>query len=408
MITVTLTGKYPPYHPDITVVEERCLFTHSERIWDCPGSRREFHPVKHEVVSFRAAKLTNWDLDISGSPGTYPEWRATPFWIPRLPYVFTADSVVSYLNSNEFDMGSDAWEDFTAAAFDSLTQQTPETVSLLNLVWDIATLKGLLKQAAKVCKKIWKCLKSIGAFNGLHFIQTLTLRRLLKNVADGFLISEFGFKPLIRELEALATRTVSIMKRLEFLRKTQGAVIGAKYARSHTFTKGDVELGLADDWGFKAATYHLTGIRGHVKYTCTAKVKNDLVGLDDLCAGIRMYLKSLGLGNVATFLWDLVPWSFVVDWFANVSGLLDRYASVDAFQGELKVLSAGTGFKKSVTADVVLRGSTVRGELPHGQLFFKQYIRQAGLDRALNLFSPIASLTPKQLEVLSALIAQRL
>lgn len=408
LIPVDLTGRRP-LSPDFRVVEDRCYFDRLSEIWDCRGSKRDYHPCKQTTVYFSQGHFSDWELDVTGSPGTYPSWKCYPFWIPRSPYLFTSDSVKSWLNSEEFDQESGRWQQFTAAAFESITQQTPEIVDLPNLLRDIFTLKGLFRQIVGLLRKLWKLLQQAGGFLRQHFVQTLTLRQILKNCADGYLINEFGIQPLIREVIGLATKSVTALRRLEFLRKTQGSVISARYAESQPFEKGDVELGVADAYGFGNTLLKLKGISGVIKYTCTAKVKNDLKGLNDFLSGVKIYLGALRVGNLATFVWDLVPFSFVVDWFANVSGLLDRYASVSPFSGELKVLSAGTGFKKVCSGEVVLYGPLLKdGEISLGRLYYKEYERRAGLDTTMDFLSSLSALTPKQLKVLTAIVLQRL
>lgn len=407
LVSVALHGSRP-LSPDIDVVEDRCYFSLLEDIWDCPGSKKDYHAVKHHVVKFSPEHLSKWDLDVSGLPGAYPTWTCRPFWVPRTPYLLKASNVLEWLDSTDHDIGSSHWKDFLAHAFDSVTEQVPDVVDIWNLGRDIFTLKGLARQVGHLLDKLWALLKAAGAFAKRHFVQTLTLRQLVKNIADAYLLNEFGIKPVIREVVSLATKTVSIMKRLDFLRRTQGSVFTARYAESFPYTKGDETLDLADAYGFSNSVIRLTDVEGLVKYTCTAKVKNELFGLDDTLAALAGYLHAFRVDRIATFVWDLVPFSFVVDWFANISGLLDRYVSLNAFQGELKVISAGTGFKKVCSGNLVIHGSALPdGDILYGRLYLKQYERRTGIERGMDFFSSPTDLTPKQLDVLSALITQR-
>lgn len=409
IVPITLHGTRPLY-PNIDVTEERCLFQRVEEIWDNPGSKKDFHDCKHIMIDCKPSRnLTSWHLDVSNLPGAYPNWSCRPFWVPRAAFLVHKNSVTSWLNSDQYDIGTGRWREFTSRAFDSITEQVPTVIDVPNLLRDIFTLKGLVRQCANLCSKLWGLLKAVGAFARQHYVQTLSLRKLLKNVADGYLIHQFGIKPFIREIEQLMGGTAAILKRLDFLRRTQGSVFPARYTESVEFTKPDQQLALADAYGFSNSTIWLRSVQGVVKYACTAKVKNNLVGLDDFLAGIKIYLAALGGQDVVKFLWDLVPFSFVIDWNYNVSGLLDRYASVQPFSGSLEVVSAGTSFKKMCTGTLRIEGPamTYEGYLDYATLHYKEYQRHAGLDIGFNYIKPFSALTPHQLGVLSALVIQR-
>jgi len=314
------------------------------------------------------------------------------------------------MDNTSYERGSNRWEEFLANAFKSVTEQVPVVIDVPHLLQDIFTLKGLIKQCRKLLLKLWKILSNIGAYGG-HYANLLTLRKIMaraKDLSNGYLIYQFGVKPLIREVESLFGGTVSLLKRLDFLRRTKGSVFTARYSESVSYSYTDRNLGLADVYGFRNSEMHLRNIQGKILYTCTARIKNDLVDLDDLFAGVKLYLAGLGGNTAVVFLWDLVPFSFVVDWFANVSGVLEKYATLNPFGGELKVLSADTSFKKDCTADLTIEGDQlVESPIPYGTLRLQQYDRQPGLDCGLNIFSPLSSLTPHQLGILSALIIQR-
>lgn len=69
----------------------------------------------------------------------------------------------------------------------------------------------------------------------------------------------------------------------------------------------DVDIG---PWGSRVVTRG----RGTVRVSATVKVRNENLWLAN----------QLGLVNPASVLWEIVPFSFVVDWFVNVGDFLSR------------------------------------------------------------------------------------
>lgn len=385
--------------------EDRALFVWYDVLKDNRGKKSDWHDCYHDKMRLQIRKITRF----SRKDGGLPEWRCDPFWIPESPYLLQYNRLKPLLNSDAFDRGSEPWQTFEERAFNSFVEQIPRTIDVVNLLIDLKDLKGLLKQGKSILGRLQRNLQRLGAYKG-HFSHLLTLRELMRNVADAFLIKQFAVNPLIREIESVFEGTTAIMKRLVFLRETQGRVFTARYMERHSFSKPDTILDGADKYSMYNATLNLKQVSGVVTYTSQAVIKNDLKGLDDISAGFKAYLKSLGAGNLITFLWDRVPLSFVIDWNYNVSGLLDRYASWNPFQGELKVQSAGTTFKKVCTGKLVVVAPTMTdppGGFDFGTLTLSSYDRQSGLDGSLNMFKPFSELSSMQQALLGALVIQR-
>lgn len=404
-VVVKIRRLSPPGY-EFEYSELRHWSSYWEQMSDNLGPKSVYHAVKHDKMSFRIEKLRAWEID-AGSPVGFSEYTASPYWVPRSPYLFTFSNAISWLDSSGYERGSERWQDFTARAFESITEQIPEAIDLPNMLRDLFTLKGLVKQCGNLGLRVIKIFSDMRAYRGA-FSHLLTLRQLMKNVSDGFLINEFGIKPLISEFTGLLSKVASVLRKLLFLRRTQGSVFTARYAESIPLSGETRDLGLADDVGMADSKIWLRDCSGSVSYNCSARVKNELIGLDGFFADVKTALAALGSRTISSFLWDLVPFSFVVDWVFNVSGLLDRYASVKPFSGDLKIVSAGTSFKKVVSGKLTVEGpSLVMGKLTIGDVFITHYDRQPGLDTGVNVFGPLSELSSKQLAILSALVTQR-
>ena len=198
------------------------------------------------------------------------------------------------------------------------------------------------------------------------------------------------------------------LTRVAFLRKTQGTIFPAHYTENIPLSGEDRLLCVADDMCLAGTQMWLRNVKGAITYGCSAKVKNGITGLDGLFADAKVFLAACGSRSISAFVWDLVPFSFVVDWVFNVSGLLERYAAIESFKGELQIVSAGTSFKKVFSGDLSLEGSALtNGSMKWGSVKISQYDRQAGLDCGVNVFGPLSDLSSKQLTILTALLGQR-
>lgn len=385
--------------------ETRWTFSNAEDIWDGTGSIHENHPVLHDKLTLKTRRITR--VSLTPVPGGATEMIASPFWLPRSPLLYQP-TLISYLNNTSYERGGPRWKEFLANAFQSITEQVPTVIDVPNLLKDVITLKGLAKQGWTVCTNLWKLFSKLGGYGG-HFANLLTLRKIIKNLSDGFLINEFGVKPLIREVESCLYGLNALLRRFAFLSRTQGSVFTAKYSESIGFNQPDALLDLADNMGLADVGLWLRDSNGTMKYTCVAKIQNNLKNLDGLWAETKMYLSALGGQDIVAFLWDLVPWSFVVDWFYNVGDLANRYARIEPFEGSLDVKSASTSAKKLCTARLTLEGHRlVNGSIDFGELRYSTYDRQPSYDVALNTLLPSSGLTPHQLGILAGLLGQRL
>lgn len=175
--------------------------------------------------------------------------------------------------------------------------------------------------------------------------------------ASDILEGEFGWLPLVQDVHSFLTTAIDTPAS-PFIRASQHVPV----AGTSRYKDGSNR--------FTASVY------GKVRCTIAAQA---VISNPNLWLANR-----LGLINPATVVWDLVPWSFVVNMFANINGILNSYTD---FMGlDLRDLNVTRGYTlvwdNHVTRDadprylnqqVVIRRTSrsVGGSLPRPSLQFQ-------------------------------------
>lgn len=142
------------------------------------------------------------------------------------------------------------------------------------------------------------------------------LRRRLKKPTSVYLEAHFGWEPLIKDIYSAVMVLQSPIPNL--VAKAGGR---AKYAVGNPATPSDL--------GESYRTFNTA--RGNVGCSLIADIS--------VTNPLLMRANQLGLVNPAVVVWDGVPWSFVIDWFVNVSDFLSGFT---AFSGVTLIEPATT------------------------------------------------------------------
>lgn len=122
------------------------------------------------------------------------------------------------------------------------------------------------------------------------------LRATSKAFANNWLAFHFGWEPLIKDIGAGITTLTN------------------PYPPVKVFGKGSGRMTYATDSGGQFWTKNWIDIRSYVRCGATVTVNNP-----------NLYLaQQLGFVNPLSVAWELVPFSFVVDWFVNVGQVLGQ------------------------------------------------------------------------------------
>lgn len=136
------------------------------------------------------------------------------------------------------------------------------------------------------------------------------IKHFSKDVSGGYLSWVFGYKPVIKDLKAAFNAHRNIERRLNYLRSKQGNFI--KVHSRQLLNSGEPFAPL-DSNGFLGTTAVKREGNGILSVSCEARVRTDI----DLTQTFASYAEYFGLNDVIGLSWDLIPFSFVVDWMTN-------------------------------------------------------------------------------------------
>lgn len=201
-----------------------------------------------------------------------------------------------------------------------LSSQIGQTDLLVPLA-EIKEMRGLIRYAASITTKTLKALVDIRKTRG---------RSAIKYASDAWLAFNFGISPTLREIQDVST---SIDKYLN--RRDRSVVLtgtASKTWLSHYKDSGTTFLVNASLSSDATAEHSLS-----YRYTC---------GFNILVESANNYGISehfgLEFGALPATLWELVPYSWVVDYFTNVGEYMsDSFASPP---GSVKYLTLNTRY----------------------------------------------------------------
>lgn len=180
-------------------------------------------------------------------------------------------------------------EDAMSALWDGMSANSLETLR------EISDLAGLLSTYALYSKvRRIDFLKKIASIRGGKGRISFLLRAL-DLLADARLIYSFGFAPTIKDAEKLSSKSKSIIDK-----------ISNDSSRVNEY-RGNFKLTIPEDvWGFKNPSY----------VENRSKIRVDID--PDSFLTVLFGLEAIGVLPTVSRLWELVPFSFVVDWFLGL------------------------------------------------------------------------------------------
>jgi hypothetical protein len=305
--------------------------------------------------------------------------------------------IPSMLDSNRFrELCFDAWT--------TLKTQVPQDVQVLNFIYELKDFIPLGKRLAKAprgSRDIASGTLLTAPLKGKHKI-----KKSAKAVNDTFLGFNFMWLPFVSDLKKLTQVSDNVAKRMKFLLQSKKKEVAIRIRKEdcyvHPLLNVDQSFGTAD--GVWNRRFVMT------KYQCdfhvTAKLYQDLEGLDDAFAGLRATIAALGINNPVEAVWNAIPFSFLVDWVAPFGDWLER-AAIQPFYGIWKVYDITTSVRERY--DIEMRVGPYSGgglSLPGATVetvHIDSYTRLVGLPQTLAAFD-FSQLTSQQQKLFLSLV----
>lgn len=351
-------------------------------------------------------------VDISWVNGTTPVREINPSYWSAWPTPGRKPQSPTGSPTNPDDFGySNFMGDFTHTprfsdlcleAWNKLKTQIPTEVSILNFIYELKDFKELGKSLSKVPKNISgrKATPFVTALKGKG-----KLRKGAKAVNDTFLSYNFQWAPFFGDLQKLTQLASKVAAKLDFLRKTRGKEVTIRFQKPDCFINDQLNV-------FVEKTGNAGWKREFVldKYQCdfivTAKLYQNLEGLDDAWASLRATFAALGINNPIKAAWNAIPFSFLLDWIGPFGKWLER-AAVQPFAGTWDVYEITTSVRERGEIEFYLTGR------PTYPIYFPKtlmervkvdrYIRLIGLPQTLGAID-FSQLTQQQQKLFLSLV----
>lgn len=235
-----------------------------------------------------------------------------------------------------------------------------------------------------------------------------------KTMSGAYLNKSFGWDNLLADLNTLSGLFDSVTSRMDYLRRTYGRPQRMGFSRKDCYNPTLSSYaglygpppGSPSDSGFWR---DIELVEYHCHFRATATILQTLDWISDFSMFLRVLAGEIGLNNPIKALWNCMPLSFVVDWFAGVSSWLDRWTRATPAIGW-----GVFGITHSVTYEATYKIRPA-GNYPsyywvfdqnvEGTIKRKLYTRFTGLSVDLDLID-LDGLSPDQFSLFLALLYQ--
>jgi hypothetical protein len=248
-------------------------------------------------------------------------------------YTFCNGSLLQELLGSD-PLNSGAWnsENFQASVYrkpdwfallDSFNEATNSLIPSSTLLGESMVENGIFIDAFKIILNPLSAAKVLATRLKKVYRRGMTLgglRRTTKDGANAYLGYQFGVAPAITEVRRALSAHKVVGNRLKWLQSNAGG-----YVPIRVRSKLDSTIENEDLAGRPQGSRVVLCDRKDVVATISAwmKVREDL----NFAADWKAYIQYFGLHKVVGLAWELVPMSFVIDWFTNAQEYINRWTT---------------------------------------------------------------------------------
>lgn len=300
--------------------------------------------------------------DVIGNPTGENPFYLTSFYVTSSPSLNGKVGVTTLENVTPSCVASPAYSHLSLTGFrsvaDGIRSSHPgePSVDIPNFLYELKDLPSMLKHAGDRAKSLWDTV-SRNKPKGATARDVSDYMRNPKNPAQDFLHWNFGWRPFFSDLADLA----GITKAMDARRRMMKSLL----SQNKSYITRRANLGSQSGQSVTSGSYNSVGagILGkhykstvHTKWCVSHFTYNPLVFQSAMSSNWRLLAMSTGFDVSLTHFWDVMPWSWLIDWFTDASSVIHSYNN-----------RWGIGFKNASTMEhLVTTQTTVPEPNPYG------------------------------------------
>lgn len=286
--------------------------------WQCDDTIRNpnFPKRKFEELPDNGGPLVSYKVEWIKDNVKYFDF-ANPWYIRR--------SGVAY-NSGK------SW---THSGINVLTSLVPPSVDL-----SVSDMGPLLWNRMKPAKPTM----SLGVFLGeARDLPRLLQARLagIKSISDVYLAAQFGWRPLLNDILDMLNFVERGQKQIEFILNNIGKPLWRSYSIPTSVIEEDLYSSVGNTECWSTPTWGYTYFGGSPDYSRYSNRLSLKLTTDVWATGVFVYYFNngriperseligslLGLKLTPSLAWELIPWSWLIDWYSNLGEVLSNLSN---------------------------------------------------------------------------------
>lgn len=368
-----------------------------ESITDVVGKPELYNAVSHTALQPIQIGTSLAKKETEEMPGYMPlnVWKTLKQDIGRLRTSFSwNDSFDPTYTMPSFGGASIDWTSLVNSVGNKLDGAMDADMNILVTLAESAKTIKMVKSPYSFLKGGWR-----------KTAKHLSAKTLCKSGADVWLSWRYGWTQLYRDITALAAIKRRVQDHIKYIAQTQGswASIASSQIETYDYSPRQDAQSSSGFWFEPTVTATRTG-------TFSLDIWRSDMSMR--FSTFELVLQAAGVYDVLYALWDLVPFSFIVDWFIDIGNWLSSspvywnrfklrkmgYSTKTEYACKLKVCSCATNWQGP--SDVV------EYESPE-TVGYKTYYRTPGFPPDTSGVGLFGGLTLTHLADAAAIIAQR-
>lgn len=342
------------------------IYTDRLQVHRCSHSKMSLSDIKDQVL--RADTLNGngryYAITMTGGASVLKFFRPpTGDVLGHLNSLGRLNSVEGYHEPDWFAL-LDQWNEACNSIIPSsslLGESIVENAIFVDAFKAVLNPSRLLKLFLDAGRKIAKRKTNLGKIAGS-----------LRTSADFTLGYEFGVRPAIQEIQNIFSAHRKVSQRLQFLKENRGGYVPIRARQKILSGVSNTPM----PSNIACLVYNERSVTGTI--SGLAKVREDLSFAKDWQA----YVQYFGLHKFIGLAWELVPFSFVVDWVTDAQEYINRYTTPQFGSPFYNIRNICYSRKSETKEDLMVSGDYI----------FSEYQSRLNLGGALKIGSLNTSL----------------